>query len=606
MARCLLRAVRYLRPYRTLAMASVCLVAVSSLLGLLAPWPLKVLVDSVLGSQPLPRVLALTLIADNRGLLLVCVVASGFAITAAINGLTVLENYVNTKLHESIVLDFRSDLFQHAQRLSLAYHDRRRTGMLIFAINNQGDATAGLLMAVPPLAQSLLTLVGMVWVLVRIDGTLALLSLMVMPLLYYAVGYYMTHIQSRLQTVMAMEGESLSIVHEAMQMIRVIVAFGRESHEFGRFRDQGERAVAQRVKLTVHQTAFTLFVNTTTAAGTALVLGVGGYAALQGRLTVGQLLVVMSYLAMVYRPLEQISTTMGALQQQVASLRFAYDLLDEEPDIKDQPDARDIEGVHGAITFDRVSFSYAGRTKTLEHIGFHAAPGHVVAIVGPTGAGKTTLVSLLPRFYDTTAGRLLVDGTDIRQITLRSLRRQMSIVLQEPLLFAGSIAENIQYGRLDATMDEIVDAAKSANAHDFVMALPAQYDTLLGERGVQLSGGERQRIAVARAFLKDAPILILDEPTSSIDSKTEAVILDALQRLMIGRTTFMVAHRLSTVRHADLILVLNQGEIVDQGTHDQLVERNGLYRQLHDMQSGAARRRLGSMVGATKAMERRA
>jgi ABC-type multidrug transport system fused ATPase/permease subunit len=390
-----------------------------------------------------------------------------------------------------------------------------------------------------------------------------------------------------------------------MQMVRVIVSFGREGYEFRRFRDQGERTVTERVKVTVQQTAFSLFVNTTTALGTALVLGVGGYFALQGRLTPGQLLVVMSYLAMVYNPLEQISTTIGAIQEQVASLRVAYDLLDEEPDIKDQPGARSIDDVRGDIVFEHLAFSYAGRNDTLKDISFRAGAGQVVAIVGPTGAGKTTLVSLIPRFYEATGGRLLVDGADVRQITLDSLRQHISIVLQEPLLFAGTIGDNIRYGRLDAGMDEIVEAARAANAHDFVMALPLKYDTMLGERGVQLSGGERQRISVARAFLKNAPILILDEPTSSIDSKTEGVILDALDRLMVGRTTFMVAHRLSTIRHADLIVVLNHGELVEQGTHEELIARNGLYRQLHDVQSGAARRRLGLVVGGT-GMEKQA
>jgi ATP-binding cassette subfamily B protein/subfamily B ATP-binding cassette protein MsbA len=608
LARCLFRAARYLRPYRTLALVSGCLVVLSSLIGLLAPWPLQILVDNVLSNHPLPGVLARALgpIAESRGALLVFAVASGFAITLATNGLTVLDNYVNTKIHESIVLDFRSDLFQHAQRLSLAYHDQRRTGMMIFAINNQGGATAGLLMAVPPLAQSVLTLVGMFWVLLRIDRTLAVLSLTVVPLLYYSVGYYMTHIQTNLQRVRGMEGESLSMIHEAMQMLRVIVAFGREGYEFQRFRTQGERTVAQRVKVTVQQTAFSLFVNSTTAMGTALVLGVGGYWALQGRLTAGQLLVVMSYIAMVYRPLEQISTTMGAIQDQIASLRIAYDLLDEEPDIRDQPGARDLERVRGDITFEHVSFSYAGRKDTLKDISFRAEAGRVVALVGPTGAGKTTLVSLIPRFYEATGGRVLLDGADIRQITLNSLRQHISIVLQEPLLFAGTIGDNIRYGRLEATNDEIVEAAMAANAHDFVMALPKQYDTVLGERGVQLSGGERQRISVARAFLKNAPVLILDEPTSSIDSKTEGVILDALDRLMVGRTTFMVAHRLSTIRHADLIVVLNHGELVEQGTHDELIAQNGLYRQLHDVQSGAARRRLGLVIGTALGMEKQA
>jgi ABC-type multidrug transport system fused ATPase/permease subunit len=588
---------------------SGCLVVLSSLIGLLAPWPLQILVDNVLGNYPMTGVLARVAgpIIDNRVALLVAVVAAGFAITLLTNGLTVLDNYVNTKIHESIVLDFRSDMFQHAQRLSLAYHDQRRTGKMIFAINGQGGATAGLLMAVPPLAHSLLTLVGMFWVLLRIDSTLALLSLCVVPLLYYSVGYYMTHIQANLLKVKAMEGESLSMIHEAMQMLRVVVAFCREGYEFRRFRDQGERTVTERVKVTVQQTAFSLFVNTTTALGTALVLGVGGYFALQGRLTIGQLLVVMSYIAMVYRPLEQISTTMGSLQEHVASLRIAYDLLDQELDIKDQPEARDLVNARGDVTFDRLSFSYAGRKDTLKDINFSAGAGQVVALVGPTGAGKTTLVSLIPRFYEATGGRLLVDGTDIRQITLQSLRQAISIVLQEPLLFAGTIADNIRYGRLDATEDEVIEAAGAANAHDFVMALPKKYDTILGERGVHLSGGERQRISVARAFLKNAPILILDEPTSAIDSKTEGVILDALDRLMVGRTTFMVAHRLSTIRHADLIVVLNHGEVVEQGTHDELITHNGLYRQLHDVQSGAARRRLGLVPGAAgKPLEKQA
>ena len=594
MWQCLVRSARYLRSYRPLAIASLILVVLSSLVGLLAPWPLKILVDSVLADHPLPGIVAALLgpLIDNRVPLLIFVVVAGFAITLVSNALIVVVNYVNTRIQESIVLDFRSDLFEHAQRLSLAYHDQRRTGGVIFAINNQGGAAAGLVMAVPPLAQSALTLVGMFWISFSIDATLTLLSLSVVPLLYYAVGYYMTNIEQRLKKVKTMEAQSLSMIHEAIQMLRVITAFGRESYEFRRFRDHGARTVDERVNVTVQQTAFSLFVNTATALGTGLVLGVGGYYTLEGRLTVGQLLVIMSYIAMVYAPLEQISTTMGALQEKVVGLRVAYELLDQEPDIRDLPGARDIGTSRGDVVFEDVSFSYTGRKDTLKQITFHAPAGRVVALVGPTGAGKTTLVSLIPRFYERTSGRILLDGTDIRELTLKSLREQISIVLQEPLLFAGTIADNIRYGRLEATMEEVFEAAKAANAHDFVMALPKQYDTVLGERGVQLSGGERQRISVARAFLKNAPILILDEPTSSIDSKTESVILDALDRLMVGRTTFMVAHRLSTIRHADVILVLQRGELVEQGTHDELLARDGVYRQLHEMQTGQVRRRL--------------
>jgi ATP-binding cassette subfamily B protein len=605
------RTFRYLLPYKRLVAVSGVLLVVSSGLGLLAPWPLKILIDNVLENHPLPGYVTAVLgdAAENRFVLLVAAVLAGLLLTLVSNLLTVLDEYVNTTIHESIVLDFRSELFQHAQRLSLAFHDHRRTGQLIFAINGQGGAAAGLMMAVPPLASSVLTLGGMFWVTFKIDATLALLSLTVMPVLYYSVSYYMRHIETHLRRVMAMEGESLSIVHEAMSMLKVIVAFGREPYEFTRFRRQGEEAVGQRVNVTVRQTVFSLVVNTTTAAGTSLVLGFGAYAALQGRLTVGELLVVMSYVAMVYKPLEAISTTFGSLQDRFMSLEVAYRLLDEVPEIRDKPGARDIAYAAGHVAFENVSFSYADRHETLKHVSFGATPGQVVALVGPTGAGKTTLVSLIPRFYDPIGGRILLDSVDIRDCTLRSLRAQISLVLQEPLLFAGTIGDNIRYGRLDATQAEIEEAARHANAHDFVMALPKKYETVIGERGAQLSGGERQRISVARAFLKNAPILILDEPTSSIDSKTEAVILDALDRLMVGRTTFMVAHRLSTIRHADLIVVLSGGELVEQGTHDELMTQNGLYRQLHDVQSGVAKRRLRLAVGADvarRAVEKKA
>jgi ABC-type multidrug transport system fused ATPase/permease subunit len=595
------RTFRYLRPYRRLAALSGVLLVVSSGLGLLAPWPLKILIDHVLADHPLPVYVRAVLGdgASSRFFLLVAAAGGGLLLTLLSNLLTIADEYVNTTIHQRVVLDFRSDLFQHAQRLSLAFHDSRRTRQLIFAINNQGDAAASLMMAAPPLAQSALTLTGMFWVTCRIDPLLAVLSLTVMPILYYAVTYYVRHIDSHLRTVKAMEGESLSMVHEALSMIKVIVAFGREPYHFEWFRRHGEATVRERVNVTVRQTAFSLSVNTTTAAGTSLVLGFGAYRALQGQLTVGELLVVMSYIAMVYRPLEAISTTIGSLQDQYASLDIAYRLLDEQPDLTDRPHAREIARSRGRVVFDNVSFSYSGRRDTLKQISFEAAAGRVVALVGPTGAGKTTVVSLIPRFYDPAAGRILLDGRDIRDYRLRSLRAQISLVLQDPLLFAGTIADNIRYGRLEATQAEIEEAARNANAHEFLMALPRKYETVVGERGVQLSSGERQRICVARAFLRDAPILILDEPTSSIDSKTEAVILDALDRLMVGRTTFLVAHRLSTIRHADLILVLNRGELVEQGTHDELMARGGLYQQLAGFQSGAAKGRL-TLVGGVR------
>jgi ATP-binding cassette, subfamily B, bacterial len=399
-------------------------------------------------------------------------------------------------------------------------------------------------------------------------------------------------------TVKGMEGETLSIIHEAVSMLRVIVAFGREAYEYERFREQGRRAIGARIKVTVRQAIFSLAVNTTTAIGTAVVLGYGTYLALGGRLTVGELLIVVAYIGSVYKPLEAISGTMGALQDHIVNLQIAFDLLEKEPDIRDMPGATVVSRAKGHVRFEGVGFDYPGRVGTLKDISVEAVSGQAIAIVGPTGAGKSTLVSLLPRFYDPAEGRIVIDGVDIRTMTLKSLRQQISIVLQEPLLFSSTVADNIRYGRLDASMDEIVDAARQANAHDFIMRLPQQYETPLGERGAQLSGGERQRIAVARAFLKDAPILILDEPTSSIDSRTEAVILDALERLIVGRTTFLVAHRLSTLRSVSRIVVLNQGRITESGTHEELLARGGLYRQLHDVQTGKVKRQLQSVLSA--------
>jgi ABC-type multidrug transport system fused ATPase/permease subunit len=578
------RALVYLRPYWKLGIVVVLGTLVSAVVGLALPWPLALLVDGVLGEEEPPAFVADLVGADKYSLLVFAVVL-GFALTLLGNALALLNNYAGTKLEQRMVLDLRSDLFDHCQRLSLTFHDKTMTGELMSKINNQAASVGRVVMTIPPLAQSAITLVGMFVIALLIDPLLALLSLAVVPFIYYSIGLYGTRIVPRLQHVQRLEWQSLSIVHEAMSMLRVIVSFGRERYEHGRFRSQGATAVDERVKLTFRQTLFSLGVNSLTAAGTALVLGVGGWKVLQGSLTVGQLLVLMAYIAAVYQPLQAISYTIGSINTQLVGLKGSMDLLDREPEVREAPRAKTIGRVRGAVRFDDVSFSYPTRKDTLKNISFEVEPSQRVAIVGPTGAGKTTLISLIVRFYDVQRGRILIDGTDIRDLTLKSLRDQVSVVLQEPLLFSGTIGENIRYGRLDATDDEIVAAAKAANAHDFVTRLPKGYDTELGERGAQLSGGERQRLCVARAFIKDAPILILDEPTSSIDSKTENIILDALDDLMVGRTSFMIAHRLSTVRDAGLVLVLDEGELVEQGTHVELLKRDGLYGQLHDAQN---------------------
>jgi ATP-binding cassette subfamily B protein len=576
------RVLPYVRPHWKLGFSSASVLGIGVLAGLLSPWPLAILVDTVLGDKPLPSLIGFLGDLDTTTLLVFAVVA-GVVVTALEQGVSMGQTYVDTALEQRIGLEVRSDLFRHVQRLSQAYHDNTKKGMLMYVLT-QSDSVGNVTVSVGPILQSLAMLVGMFFIAFQIDPQLALLSLAVVPFIYYSTGYYTKRIEPRLYYVRGLEGQALSIVYEAMAMLRVIVAFGREKHEYGRFRNQGEQAVSARIDLTVRQTFFSLAVSILTATGTALVLGFGGWHVLQKELTVGELLVVMSYIAAVYMPLQTITSTLASLQQEFINMRMVFDILETPPDIEEDPDAISIGRTKGELVVDDVCFDYEGRQGTLQHISFALSAGHRVGIVGPTGAGKSTLVSMLPRFYDPGEGTILLDGIPTRKLTLESLREQFSIVHQEPMLFSGTLADNIRYGRLEATESEIIAAAEAANAHSFISALPNGYETELGEGGAQLSGGERQRIAVARAFLKDAPILILDEPTSSIDSGTEAVILEALDRLMVGRTTIIIAHRLGTLRGVDLILVMDGGKIVERGTHAELLAQNGLYKRLYDAQ----------------------
>jgi ABC-type multidrug transport system fused ATPase/permease subunit len=582
----------YLRPYRRTLILITGLTLLVATLGLAEPWPLAVILNSVL-HEVKPSGFVKFVFGDHPkvGVVLIVMVVGRFLIVVIGNALTVLCHYRGATMEQNMVLDLRSDLFAHVQRLSLAFHDKKQTGALMSQINTQAASLGTIVMVIPPILESVMTLVGMLTIVVLIDWQLALLSLIIVPVLYWSFGVYGRRIVPRLQRVQELEWRSLSIVHEAMSMLRVIVSFGREDYEHRRFREQGQTAVDERVKLTVSQSAYTLGVQTATAAGASLILAAGSWAVIENRISIGELIVLMTYIASVYQPLEQMSATVGMIHDELVQFHSSLRLLATEPEVHEKPDAVDLEEGRGEVRARIVSFAHQRRENTLRDISFHAKPGERIAVVGHTGAGKSTLMSLLIRFYDPDAGAIEIDGVDIRQLTLRSLRSQFSVVLQDPLLFSGTIEENIRYGKLDSDHDAIVAAAKAANAHTFIEQLPDGYETELGERGSHISGGERQRICVARAFLRDAPILILDEPTSSIDSKTENVILDALDDLMEGRTSFMIAHRLSTVRHADQILVMDEGEIVERGTHEELLRHGAVYRQLHDAQTRERRKR---------------
>ena len=629
------RVLPFVRPHRRLAIASISMIGLSALVGLAGPWPLAIVIDTITSRSHLPGFLRSLWHGLSAGEIIAITVVGGLLLNVLGQALGVLDTYVNTKLNLRLTYDFRTAVYDHLQRLSLSFHESEPVGRLMYKLTQQTSAIGQIVITVPPIAQSLLTAVGMLAVALLIDWQLALVAAVMIPLVVYSTRYYGQRILPRLYEVRQLEMGSQSIMYEGLAMIRVIMSFGREGDQVARWREQAWQANEARIRITLRQTLFGVAVALITGIGTALVLGIGAASVLDHRLNVGELVVLLGYVGSIYQPVQQLSSTFAALQQQLVNLESALEILDLEPDVIDSPQARELSTVAGRITFDHVNFTYGSgegaggpgkrslgrapyamkllsdpalaglRSKagelgidperrlvdqpaTLIDVTFEAQPGQHVAIIGPTGAGKTTILSLVTRFYDPDRGAVLLDGLDLRQIRLRSLREHIALVLQEPMLFAGTIGENILYGKPGADQAEVIAAAKAANVDDFISSLPDGYDTVIGERGSQVSQGERQRISIARAFLKDAPILLLDEPTSSIDAQTEAAILAALERLMVGRTTFTVAHRLSTVRSADHVLVVDRGRLVQQGTHEELASQDGLYKRLHDLQFASA------------------
>ncbi|MGE3537684.1 MAG: ABC transporter ATP-binding protein [Candidatus Tectimicrobiota bacterium] len=535
-------------------------------LALLGPLPLKIAVDTVIGAAALPGWLQVILpdaVAHSafRLLIVAAVLQVLVVLMSQLQGLAIY--VLRTQTGEGLTLHFRARLFRHVQRLAFAFHDARGTADTIYRIQYDAPSIQWLTIhGLIPLVSAVFTLVAMVYVTAQFDTHLALIALAVVPFLAAFPALYNWRVRDRYDTVKEIESHGLGIVQEVLTALRVVKAFGRETYEQERYLRQSRLGMRERIRLAFAESAFGLLVNMTTACGTALVLFVGVRSVLAGQLSLGELLIVLTYLTQMYGPLATISNKTAELQWSLSSLRRAFELLDEVPEVVERPQARALKRARGAIEFRQVSFAYDTRHPVLEQVSFAIPAGTCLGIAGRTGAGKSTLVSLLTRFYDPHAGQILLDGVDLREYKLADLRHQFAIMLQEPVLFSSTIAENIAYGRPNATFQDIVAASKAANAHAFIAALPDGYDTLVGERGMRLSGGERQRIALARSFLKDAPILILDEPTSAIDMKTEASIMEAMQRLMQGRTTLMIAHRLSTLDMCDARIEIEHGRLL--------------------------------------------
>jgi ATP-binding cassette, subfamily B, bacterial len=533
---------------------------------LLSPVPLAIAVDNVIGTDQLPGILDAILpsfiTSSDLGILAFAAFLQVFVVL-----LTQLQEsgwYVlNTMTGERLTLGFRARLFDHVQRLSLGFHDRRDTHDSIYRIQYDAEALQHVTEAAFPFVSSTLTLVAALYVTLRIDWLLALVAFGVVPVLFLLIRRYEKRVRPRYTELKELESGALGVVQEVLTTVRVVKAFGREDREQDRFIRRSRDTMRARIRLAYAEGGFGLFVNLTTGIGTAAVLYIGARQVQSGALTVGELIIVMNYLLQLYGPLETISEKVADLQSGLASAERAFALFDESPEVEDLAHGRRLRRARGSVEYRDVSFAYDKSHPVLGNVSFAIEPGTRLGIAGPTGAGKTTLVSLITRFYDPVGGQVLLDGVDLRQYRLADLRRQFAIVLQEPVLFSTTIGENIAYSDPDAKQEAIVAAARAANAHDFIAALPEGYDTPVGERGALLSGGERQRIALARAFLKDAPLLILDEPTSSVDVGTEAVIMEAMERLMQGRTTFMIAHRLSTLDICDARLELDGGRIVN-------------------------------------------
>jgi len=584
-----LRIIDLVRPHwKALTIALVAVVG-ETLTDILEPWPIKIVVDNILQSKKLPSVLGgivTGLFGSNAGAVLYFAVAAValIAIVGAVS--SYVEKYLTTSVSQWVGHDLRRTLYHHIQRLSLAEHDRSRTGDLITRVTSDIGAVQDFInSALLGMLVNAMTLVGMIGVMLYLNWRFTLIALSIVPVLFLVVYYYTRRIKSASRAVRTQEGKLLSVVEEVLTSIRTVKAFAREDYEEQRFETESLANVEAGLQARSIKAKLSPVVEVLVAIGTCLVLWYGARLAMAGQISAGVLIVFLLYLGKMYKPMRDLSKMTDTVSKAMVGYERIQEVLDIKSDVRDLRGARPAPRFKGRIEFKDVSFNYGTDKRVLEDLSFTIEAGQVAAIVGPSGTGKSTLVSLIPRFYDPAPGSVAIDGTDIRQYRLKSLRDQISFVLQDTLLFRATIWENIAYGKPNASPAEIRRAADLANAREFIEEMPDGYDTMVGERGVTLSGGQRQRIAVARAIIRDTPILILDEPTAGLDAASEQAVIGALDTLMKGRTSVVIAHHLGTIRHADVIFVISDSALVEQGTHEELLAHNGVYAELHRLQA---------------------
>ena len=566
-----LRLIKYLRPYKfRLFMAALC-TALASAGTVERPWIIKDVVDQVLSEKDSEK---LTYIALS---IVVIFLLRGFFFYG--------QSYLISYVGQSVIIDIRRAMFQKIQRLSMSFYDKNKTGTIMSYVTNDVSALqSGLVDNIVDMITETVILVASIVAMICLDWKLFLFTFCTFPVVIGFIDFFGKRIRKSGSKIQGTTADLTSVLQEVVSSARVVKSFVREPYEIDRFERENIHNFRAHMKYVRLSATLTPTIEFVAAIGVTMILWFGGNSVINGDITAGALVAFLTYAVNISNPIKRLSKVIAHIQRALAAADRVFNVLDMPELIKNVPKAKELPHVKGNVEFQNVSFTYDTEEPILNNVSFKAEPGQVVALVGPSGAGKSTVASLLPRFYEVTDGKIIVDGYDIREVTMESLREQVGIVPQETMLFNGTVYDNILYGRLDATKEEIEAAAKAANAHHFIMELPNGYDTQLGDRGVNMSGGQRQRIAIARAILKDPQILILDEATSALDTQSERVVQEALDRLMVGRTSFVIAHRLSTIKNADKILVMEKGKIVEEGSHEELMARNGLYAHLYQIQ----------------------